>query len=156
MGLVKKLGVARDAAGAELAGLKFLECDLSYDEFTDSTSTTGYYDIPQQLPAGCLVLGWSAQIVTAFLGDTTGTIAVGTSATADIFTCHTDPSAYTAAFVSGSPLDSVDINANANPVVNTATTVRITITGSSAWSNVTAGQMKFVLAYVDYRPTLAA
>ena len=39
---------------------------IAYDDFTDGTGTSGYYDFTSTLPIGAIPLAWKAKIVTAF------------------------------------------------------------------------------------------
>ncbi|HUU90457.1 MAG TPA: hypothetical protein VM238_04525 [Phycisphaerae bacterium] len=145
----ESMGWQQDADGRHMKGaLRCLQVtDLDYSDMTASTND-GYYDIPEQLPDGAIVLGWKAHVTTAFAGGTTGTLAVGTSSVADRFSPNTDPSVYAADILGRACLNPNDINANLDPGADTALTVRLFITGGAAWTGVSAGKMEFTLYYL--------
>lgn len=116
---------------------------VKYSDFTAS-SAAGYLDLTKYLPKGALVLGWVANVTKAFTGDTTGTLQVGTSGDADCFSGLTTNSVYTAAMVGSVGNQATPI---AGQFVATAIQPRLTITGSSAWTNVTAGELEIYIFF---------
>ena len=121
---------------------KLVSQSLDHAAFTDGTSTSGYLDFTTgQIPANSLVLGWKAVISEAFTGDTTGVLTVGVSGGTSNYTGDTDLSCYTAATVGSAPAEATAFEAS-------AVTPRVTVTGTSDFSSVTAGTMVVTIYYV--------
>jgi len=94
--------------------------------FTDDSDATGYIDFATgALPAGTIVLGWTATTATAGVwdDDTTATIQVGVSGAVDLYSATTTGSVAVAGTV-GSVCKTTGIVFNA-----AAATPRVTITG---------------------------
>lgn len=145
----KSMGWQRDADNRHLKGaLRCLQItDLDYADFTAATNDA-YYDIAEQLPDGAIVLGWKANVMTAFAGGTSGTLSVGIEGATDRFSPDTDVDLYSADKYGRACLNPNDINLNLDPNADTALTVRLQITGGGAWSGVSAGAMEFTLYYL--------
>jgi predicted RecA/RadA family phage recombinase len=117
--------------------------ELDHAAFTDGGGTSGYIDITAgQLPARSLVLGTAVNVTEGFAGDTTAIVSVGVSGDTDRFSSVTDQSVLAIGRVAmGIPTDGQDGFAAAQ-------TVRVTVTGSADWGNVTAGKMFVTLYYI--------
>lgn len=115
---------------------------LLFSGFTDGGGTSGYKDLATQVPAGALILGWRAEVLTGFTGDTTAVIQVGTSADADRFSSVTTNSVLAAGTVGSQTKDGVLAFCSA------ATTVRVTVTGGADFTAVAAGEMNVTLQYI--------
>jgi len=118
--------------------------ELDHAAFTDGLGTSGYIDVTTgQLPARALVLGTSVNVTEAFVGDTTGTIQVGESGgDLDRFSLPTDQSVYA--------ITRVAMNAatDGQDGFAAAQTVRVTVTGTADWGNVTAGKCFVTIYYI--------
>lgn len=144
--LSKRLGQTKNYEGFPIGPLtRVIGKRIAYSSFT-ANSAKGYYDIVETLPVGSRVTWVLVNVTTAFTGDTTGTVEVGTSSDNDRFSPATDASVYTAGVNVLIP-DNVADAGDGNPSVEAETTVRVTITGSSAWTNVTAGSMDVYVMY---------
>lgn len=100
--------------------------------FTDGGSTSGTYDLPQQLPAGAKVNAITVRDIVAFSGDTTATLLVGITGTdTDAFMTGTPSVFTTATFVDfGPPSGDRELEA--------ATTVTLLVTSTADFTNVAA------------------
>uniref|UniRef100_A0A6M3IYG7 Uncharacterized protein n=1 Tax=viral metagenome TaxID=1070528 RepID=A0A6M3IYG7_9ZZZZ len=118
--------------------------ELDHAAFTDQAGTAiGNIDFTTgQLPARALVLGTSVNITEAFLGDTTGIIQVGVAADLDRFSLPTDQSVYAISRVAMNPAT------DGQDGFNAAQTVKVTITGTADWGNVTAGKCFVTIYYI--------
>lgn len=117
---------------------------MSYSGFTDNTNTTGYKDFATAIPAGALVLGWEAKVVTGFTGDTTAVAQVGVSGNVDRFTQVTTGSVLAAGTIgSGAAAVSGDPN-----YCDSDTTARVTVTGGADFTSISAGEMDVSIQYL--------
>lgn len=114
-------------------------------DFTDNTDATGYKDFAGKVPAGALVIGWRAKVATGFTGNSSATVMVGVSGDTDRFSApSTKPSCYAAATVGA-----LNIAADGHQNMGAAFSPRVTVTGGSDFSNITAGEMVVSVLYVD-------
>jgi len=144
--LAKRLGEPVNVEGFKIGPLtKPIGKRLAYTDFTKS-STKGYVDIAEALPIGSRVTWVLVNVTTAFVGDTTGTLEVGDSSDNDRFCPATDISVYTAGVYVLIPDNVADVG-DGDPSIEAATTIRVTITGTSDWDNVTAGSMDVFVMY---------
>jgi hypothetical protein len=118
---------------------------------TDGLGTSGYYDFVVPIPAGSLVLGWQANVTGGFSGDTTATVKVGTAASVGIFSAITTTSVLTVGIVSCDVLGTT-----ASVLVNAATTVRVTVTGSADFTAIVTAAVGAMDMRILYIPTLAS
>lgn len=117
--------------------------ELDHAAFTDEGTALGNIDFTTgQLPARALILGTSVNITEAFLGDTTGIIQVGVAADLDRFSLPTDQSVYAISRVAMNPAT------DGQDGFNAAQTVKVTVTGTADWGNVTAGKMFVTIYYI--------
>jgi len=109
---------------------------LLYNAFTDNTDATGYIDFTtDQVPAGAIPLGFKAVVTTGFTGNTTAVIEVGVAGDTDRFSSVTDQSVLAAATVgAGAATDAAD-------GMNAAQTIRVTVTGATDFTTISAGNM---------------
>mgnify|MGYP003417941323 FL=1 len=117
---------------------------MLYTDFTDNTNTTGYMDFTTAIPAGCMVLGWQADVRTGFTGDTTATVQVGVSGSIGRFSAITNSSCLAAGNV-GSQVPGSSTNA----YCPSATTSRVTVTGAADFTSISAGEMDIRIAYLQ-------
>jgi len=152
---VKALGKYSLGSGVEIlqgSPLKTIGYDITTADFTDGAGTSGYFDLPETVPAGSIFVGWTCHAYGAFTGDTTAILTVGTSGTTNIF-CD-DAGAddlFTAGWFVGAGANEALANAVRNPHMKTATTVRITITGTADFTSIVtaaAGKMKFCFFFL--------
>lgn len=115
---------------------------IDHSQFTDGTSTSGYLDL-RALPASALVLGWKAVVTEAFTGNSSAAISVGVSGDTDKYSAVTDLSVYAIGTVSASVAN------DANVGVQAAQTPRVTVTGGSDFTNITAGKMTLTIYYIS-------
>jgi hypothetical protein len=74
-----KYGRSRPYYGDMSGDIRVLDSGpVALSDFTDGTGTSGYYDIPEYLPAGALPLGWKITTTNAFSNDAAYTPADGT------------------------------------------------------------------------------
>ncbi len=109
---------------------------LAIASFTDNTNTTGYIDFTKALPVGAMVLGWKATVTTAFTGNTSAVMQVGIAGDLDKFSANTAQSCFTAGTVG-----SLALAADAVTGFSSALTPRVTVTGGSDFTAITAGAM---------------
>jgi len=75
-----KLGRIRPYYGNPVPMIDVLSSDsILYSDFTDGTSTSGYYDITTDLPIGAIPIGWKANVAAGFKNSATYTPADGTT-----------------------------------------------------------------------------
>jgi len=147
--LQKRLGEAKNAEGFLIGPIqKVIGKRVDYSDFTASSTSAekGYYDLAEALPIGSRVTWVLLNVTTAFTGDTTGTIEVGTSDDNDRFSPSTDISVYTAGVYVLIGDNVADVG-DGEPSIEAATTIRLTITGNSAWTKVTAGSLDVFVVY---------
>lgn len=115
---------------------------ISIADFTDGTGTSGYLDLSTQVPAGSLVLGWKFIATTGFSGDTTAVMTVGISGATTSFSADTTNSVVEAGTV-------VSAAVVATAACDSATTVRVTVTGGSDFGKITAGAGRIIVWYIQ-------
>lgn len=114
---------------------------VAFGSFTDNTDATGYIDLATQLPAGAIPLGVTYLVSTGFTGDTTAVVQTGVAGDLDRFASVTDQSVLAAATVGhGVPADAVD-------GIAAAQTIRVTVTGSTDFTSISAGSMTVTVVY---------
>jgi hypothetical protein len=126
-------------------GLRKTAARVTYADFTDGGSTDGTYNMAKQLPAGAFVVGTKVTVETAFSGDTTAVLSVGNSSDANKYSDNTTINVASTGVVGDSPEDPLEF-------IATATTVKLTVTGASDFTLITAGQ---ILVEVFYLSTVA-
>lgn len=133
--------------GSKMNYIKEMKAVVELDDFTDGEDATGYVDL-YALPAGALVLGWKANITTAFAGTTAATMQIGVSGDVNRFSADTSSSIIAAA-VKGSLALAVD----AAKGINAAATPRVTITDTKGsdpdFGDFTAGKMEITIYYIN-------
>lgn len=116
---------------------------LDYDDFTDGKGASGYIAFTSgQIPSGSIILGWRADISTAFACSSTCTMTVGPTGDKDGWTVG-DPSCAAA----GSVWASADFS-DTDIMVSTATTPYVEVTEDSDFGDVTAGSMVVTIFYL--------
>lgn len=119
---------------------------LDYDDFTDGGGASGKIAFTTgQIPAGSIVLGWRADISTAFVCSSTITGTVGLTGDTDCWTLSgTDPS-FAAAGTVWAPADFADTDI----VVTSASTPYLELTEDSDFGDVTAGSCVVKVYYLQ-------
>lgn len=136
-------GSPRQAGGHETHAI---EVEIDRSAMTDGGGTAGTYDLAEQLPKGAIPLGWTAEVLTAFSGNASAVIQVGTAADPDRFSADTAQSVFAAGLVG-----SAVIAADALKGVGAAQTIRVTITSGTDFTAVSAGKLKLRLFYTRTR-----
>jgi hypothetical protein len=90
---------------------------------TDGTSTSGYQDFTDSIPACSIVLGWKAVTRMPWTGDTTAVLMVGVSGDTNLYSNVESGSVLTAGTIASGPDDGLFTYTAA------AVTARVTITG---------------------------
>lgn len=124
------------------ADIAHLTETVAKSAMTDGGSTSGTKAFANTIPAGSLVLGWTAVVNTAFAGDTSAVMKVGISGDDDRFSADTTQSVFATGTVGCLP--SADVRATAG----TALTPLVTVTSASDFTNTTAGATMAVT--IDY------
>jgi hypothetical protein len=123
--------------------IAFVQQKVDLADFTDNTDATGYVDLSTQLLAGAIPLGFKAVVHTAFIGNVSAAIQVGVSGDLDRFSSVADQSVFTAGTVgAGAPADAAD-------GIGAAQTVRVTVTGGTDFTAITAGSMTVTVYYIE-------
>ena len=131
--------LALNAAGANT--VKQISQVITRAGMTDGTSTSGYIDLTDIVPAGSIVLGWKAVTTTAFTGDTTAVMTVGISGGTSNFSALTTASVFGAGTVA-----SAAVAATAHCAADT--TVRVTVTGTADFTSITQGAARVTVFYI--------
>lgn len=119
---------------------------LAVAAFTDNANTTGFIDFTNQLPAASMVLGWKAVTSGAFDGDTTAVMEVGKSGALGDYSALLTKSVFTA------PATRICAAPQLTSFVETATTPRVTVTGTADFTSIVSaghGVMVVTLYYLD-------
>ncbi|QDT95547.1 hypothetical protein [Gimesia aquarii] len=116
---------------------------VAFGDFTD-VDASGYIDLSTPIPEGSVVLGWQADVKTGFTGNTTAVVQVGESGNVDRFSAKLDSSCV-AADVVGSAPPSVAANQG---YLAAAVTPRVTVTGGTDFTAISAGEMDIKIIYL--------
>ena len=126
-------------------GLGCIEQTITYAQFTDNTDATGYKDLADPLPPGALVIGWRVRVATGFTGGGTSAIVeLGVSGNLAVFSADTGQSVYTSGTIRGS----ASIVASSADYMNAGQTVRVTVSDSADFTNISAGVMTVTVWYL--------
>tara|TARA_R110002167_G_scaffold61913_4_gene174918 strand:- start:21387 stop:22178 length:792 start_codon:yes stop_codon:yes gene_type:complete len=112
-------------------------------DFAD-VDATGYADLSTSIPEGSVVLGWQADVITGFSGDTSAAVQVGESGNVDRFSAVTSNRCLTADVV-GTVAPSISGDQG---YLSAAVTPRVTVTGNADFSSISAGEMDIKILYV--------
>lgn len=134
--------------GPDGIGIRRIKETVKYSDFTDGGSTVGTYNLTTQIPAGSLVIGSKVDVLTAFSGDSSCTLAVGTSDDSNEYsgnTTHTVFAAATGLLATGF------VSSDSGLVVETAAkTILLTATGGSDWGSVnSSGELVVAVYYFE-------
>ena len=127
-------------------GIRKIAQLVKYSDFTDDGgNAVGDLIMDTQIPAGSFILGCKATVKTAFTGDTSAVLIVGTSKDADDISGDSTLNVFTAArnLVAASFISS-DAGLIA---VSSAQTIYIGVTSDSDFSDVSAGLMLVEVYY---------
>ncbi len=148
-----KVGVASEAATATSGEVKVvlnvfpsvalpstITQTVAFGDFTDGGGTSGYADVTIPIPIGGLPIGWTADVTTAFAGTAGIGMEVGIAGDTDKYSGSSegvDSAVLVGSLVS---LDGWD-------TISTARTIRITLTDTTDFGAITAGEMDFTFYY---------
>lgn len=104
-------------------------------DFTDNANTTGYVDLAVAIPEGAVVLGAQFDVRTGFTGDTSALADLGIAGTLEKFVSDVNVLAVN---VVG---ESLAVYCDADQ------TVRLTVTGSNDFGDVSAGEVDVRIMY---------
>lgn len=122
-------------------GLRCLSVTITRAMMTDGGGTTGTYDLAEQIPAGAWVMQALLVNVTGFTGNTSATIQIGDTSTVARYSTGT-PSVFTTAVA-------IDPGVPSGTKIHTAAaTVRVTITGATDFTAISAGQLTLRIYYL--------
>ncbi len=129
-------------------GIRKISQWISYDDFTDST-TTGSLTMTPKLPEGAFVLGTKVTVKTGFTGgtNTTAVMTVGKTSGEDEFSDGTSINVYTADVVGDSAEDPLEFLA-------AETTVYLQITVSADYTTISAGKALVEIFYLSTVPEI--
>ena len=137
-----RIGSAIGLGDASLPRLSVTSQSVAFGDFTDVLNATGYVDLTTDLPKGAIPQGSAFVVSTGFTGDTTAIVQAGIDGDLDRFTLNTDQSVLAAATVGSLPAtDGAD-------GMNAATTIRVTVTGGSDFTSISAGVMVVYIYYI--------
>ena len=126
--------------------VKKLSKNLKYTDFTDGGSTAGTYTFTASdglFPPNTIVLGWVAEVVTGFTGDTSCTMQIGDSGGAGDYSTTTGGSVYT----SLTRIGSFTVVATAHSGSD-AIGAKVTLTSNADFTSITAGEMNVHIYYL--------
>lgn len=122
-------------------GLRCMSVTVTRAQFIDDGAASGHFDLTEQIPSGAWVLQALLVNVVAWTGNVSATIQIGDTSTAARYSTGT-PSVFTAAAA-------IDPGVPSGTKIHTvATTVRITITGSTDFTVISAGQLTLRIYYL--------
>jgi len=132
-------------------GIRKVSQVVEYSDFTDGGGAAGTLNLRKKIPAGSFVIGSKVKVIEGFTGDTSCELDIGTASDADAFSLTTH-NIYTAA---DNLLEAADYGGSAGfNLVTSDTTVKLTATSNSDWSNVSAGKMEVDVFYLSTNPEL--
>lgn len=124
------------------SGVHVIRVRITRAMMTDGGSTTGTYDLTEKIPAGAVFLRTTVSDIVGFTGNTSATIQVGDGTTVARYNTGT-PSVFTTA------AQGVDMGVPSGTVWHTAeVTPRVTITGGTDFTAITAGELTLTLYYL--------
>lgn len=123
-----------------------IEQTVNKADMTDGGAAAGTISLTEQLPIGAIPMFWTADVKTAFTGDTSAVIKAGVATDDDRFSADTTQSVFAAGFVGSGVLA-----ADALKGVGAAQTVRVTITTAADFTAAAAGKFVFRLYYLRSR-----
>jgi len=124
--------------------IRTISVALAYGDMTNGGGNTAYEDFTDSLPADAFVLGWWVDVTTGFSGDTTAVVAVGTSSDTDLYSEIISNSVAAPGDVGSGP----KTDTAGGYFAGSASTPRVTITGSADWDNVSQGAGTAYLYYI--------
>lgn len=124
---------------------------VTYDQFTDGGGDAGTLNLSKQIPAGSFVIGSKVRVTEGFTGDTTAVMDVGNASDEDRYSLTT----HNVIAAASNLLENADVGASGaaglDPVTSD-TTVKLTITGDSDFSLITAGKLYVEVFYLSTNP----
>ena len=123
-------------------GIRRVFQNVKYSDFTDGGAADGTLNLTKQLPVGAFVLGVKVTVKTGFTGNTTAVMSVGNADDANKYSDNTTVNVLAAGVVGESPEDPLEF-------IATATTVKLTITGASDYTLITAGEADVEVFYLS-------
>jgi len=122
-------------------GIRKIAEIVNISDFTDGEGTSGHVDLDQKIPAGAFVIGSKVNVTEAFTGDTAAKLEIGIS---------TDPDA----FADGIDVFTTGVKGEGNyeqaqQYRADETTVRLTVTGNSDFTDIAAGRLRVDIYYLS-------
>ena len=137
--------LSRMARHAVANGVNSISENMLFSAFTDGASATGHKDFAAALPAGAIVLGWEAEVLTGFTGDTTATAKVGVTGGVGNYSADTAQSVLAAGKFGSASV------AATSYVATAGATPRVTVTGAADFTSIAAGAMNVTIFYIETR-----
>lgn len=122
---------------------------VTYDQFTDDQSNAiGTLQLAKKIPAGSFVFGSKVTVTEAFTGDSSAVLDIGDGSDDDLFSLTTH-NIFTAAsnLVEGASAGTSTDNYSGIVPIASEATVKLTITGGSDFSDISAGKMYVEVLY---------
>jgi len=145
--LAARMGAVKNFEGFQIGPFqRVIGKRLAYTDFTKD-GADGEVLLAEKLPPGSRVLFTVANVRTAFAGDTSGALLIGTAVDTDRFSPATDDKD---AYVAGVKVfDAADPPDDGNGVseIESATQIQITIEGAADWDSVSAGEVDVFVVY---------
>jgi hypothetical protein len=133
-------------------GIRKIAQWVDYDDFTDGGGAAGTLNMTETIPAHSWTIGVKAKVTTGFIGNTSCTLSVGTSTDANDFSTGSTINIYTAATVSATAVGTTTGTTPGLFLTSAATTVKLTATGNSDFTAVSAGKMFVEVFYLSTTP----
>lgn len=119
-----------------------ISATVARSAFTDGGGTSGTYDLTTQIPAGATVIRSAVTAITGFTGNTSATMTIGDGSDVDRYNTSTINVFATAA-------NGADAGEPSGVKYHTAAaTVRLTITGGSDFTAISAGSVTVEIYYL--------
>lgn len=130
----KRANAGRNDDWGALGGAFIIQQRVTRAQFTDGGSAAGTLDLTDKIPVGAFVEQVILRDVTGFTGNTSATITIGDGTDPDRYNTGT-PSVFTTAAA-------IDVGVPSGTKIHVAeATVRLTVTGDSDFTAITAGAM---------------
>lgn len=124
----------------DYGGIQLIRETVTRAMFTDGGSAAGTYDLKTQIPQGALVIAAWVQDLTGFTGNTSATLTIGDGSDVDRYNTGT-PSVFTTA-------NALAMGVPSGALVHiAAVTPRLTVTGNSDFTAITAGVLTVSILY---------
>lgn len=110
-------------------------------DLEDGLGTAGSYPMTADLPAGAFVERVSFNVLTAFIGDTSAALDVGTGSDTDAYVAASGPNGFTAGWKDGGAPSGTQF------LTGAVTDLTFTVTGAADFTSISAGAAMVHLRY---------